>query len=148
MKEKYEAINNHLCKENDTMKACVDSQEQQQQQMQQQITELLGQPMPTGNQLLQEHQADNEHKRDTPTTPTAMTDSPVHNQQKMANNMVPHNLMASLAKTKLTHHSPTQSCSLTAITETAQGFTQHSPGQKASTSSTSYTTEMTGGIQK
>jgi hypothetical protein len=73
---KYEAMNNHLCKENDTMKARVDSQEQQQQQMQQQIMELLGWPMPTGNQLFQEHQADNEHKRDMPTTPTAMTDSP------------------------------------------------------------------------
>jgi hypothetical protein len=77
-----------------------------------------------------------------------MTNSPKHAQRKKANNMVPQNLMASLSKQKHIHHTPTSSCSLTAINETAQGITWHSPSQKPTISSTSYTTETTGGIQK
>jgi hypothetical protein len=87
--KKYEAMNNCLCKENNAMKAQVDSQEQQQHQMQQQITELLNWPSSTTNQQLQDHQMDSNNKRDTPTTPTAMTDSPECKQCKKANNMVP-----------------------------------------------------------
>jgi hypothetical protein len=109
------------------MKSQVDFQEQQQQRMQQQIVELLAHPTFPTNQQVQDNSSDYDHKRDTPTTPTTMTDSPDHAQRKKANNMTPHNLMASLSKTKQTHHTPTRSCSLMAINETAQGITRHSP---------------------
>jgi hypothetical protein len=129
------------------MKLRVDFQEQQQQHMQQQIVELLARPTFPTHQHLQEKPMDYDHKRDTPTTPTAMTDSPEQAQRKKANNMAPHNLMESLGKQKQTHQTPTRSRSLTAINKTAQGITKHSPSQ-TTTTSTSYTKETTGGIQK
>jgi hypothetical protein len=58
------------------MKARVDFQEQQQQHMQQQIVELLAHPMFPTHQYAQEKPSDYNHKIDTPTTLTAMTDSP------------------------------------------------------------------------
>jgi hypothetical protein len=130
------------------MKSRVDLQEQQQQHMQQQIVELLARPTFPTNQQVQDNSSDYDHKRDTPTTPTTMTNSPYHAQRKKANNMTPHNLMASLSKTKQTHHTPTRSRSLMAINETAQGITRHSPSQMSKNTSTSYANETTGGIQK
>jgi hypothetical protein len=56
--------------------------------------------------------------------------------------------MESLAKQKQTHQTPTRSCSLTAINETAQGIPKQSPSQTTATTSTSYAKETTGGIQK
>jgi hypothetical protein len=117
----YKSINERLHRENEKMKSCVDFQEQQQQQMQQQIVELLARPMFPTHQHSQEEPLDCDHKRDTPTTPTAMTNSPERAQWKKANNMAPHNLMESLAKQKQTHQTPTRSCSLTALNKTAQG---------------------------
>jgi hypothetical protein len=130
------------------MKSHVDFQEQQQQHMQQQIVKLLTRPTFPTHQHSQEKPKDYDHKRDTPTIPTAMTDSPERAQRKKANNMAPHNLMESLAKQKQTHQTPTQSCSLMPINETAQGITKHSPSRTTTTTSTSYAKETTGGIQK
>jgi hypothetical protein len=96
----YETMNNCLCQENKKMKSCVDFQEQQQEHMQQQIVRLLTHPMFPAHQHAQEQPSDYDHKRDTPTTPKAMTDSPEQAQRKKVNNMAPHNLMASLAKPK------------------------------------------------
>jgi predicted flavoprotein YhiN len=129
------------------MKSRVDFQEQQQQCMQQQIVKLLAQPTFPTHQHLQEKPTDYDHKRDTPTTPTAMTDSPERAQSKKANNMAPHNLMESLVKQKQTHQTPTRSHSLTAINKTAQRITKHSLS-RTTTTSTSYAKETTGGIQK
>jgi hypothetical protein len=144
----YETMNDCLCRENEKMKSRVDFQEQQQQHMQQQIIELLARPTFPTSQQVQDNSSDYDHKRDMPTTPTTMTNSPDHAQRKKANNMTQHKLMASLSKTKQTHHTPTRSCSLMAINETAQGITRHSPNRMSTTTSTSYANETTGGIQK
>jgi hypothetical protein len=64
------------------MKSHMDFQEQQQQHMQQQIVELLAQPTFPTHQHLQEKPTDYNQKRDTPTTLTAMTDSPEQAQRK------------------------------------------------------------------
>jgi hypothetical protein len=128
------------------MKSWVDFQKQQQQHMQQQIVELLARPtFPTHQQ---EKPSDYDHKRDTPTTPTAMTNSPDQAQRKKANSMAPHNLMDSLSQPKQIHHTPTRYRSLTVITKTAQGLARHSPIRKPTTTSTSYAKETTGGIKK
>jgi hypothetical protein len=68
-----------------------------------QIVELLARPTFPTHQHSQEKPSNYNHKRDTPTTLTAMTNSPNHAQRKKANNMTPHNLMASLSKPKHTH---------------------------------------------
>jgi hypothetical protein len=143
----YESMNELLRRENEKMKSRVDFQEQQQQRMQQQIVELLARPTFPTHQHLQDQTMDYDHKRDTPTTPTTMTDSPERAQRKKANNMAPLNLMESLIKQKPTHQTPTRSRSLTAINETAQGITKHSPG-RTTTTSTSYAKETTGGNKK
>jgi hypothetical protein len=122
----YKSINERLRRENEKMKSRMDFQEQQQQCMQQQIVKLLARPTFPTHQHSQEKLLNYNHKRDTPTTPTAMTDSPERAQRKKANNMESHNLMESLAKQKQTHQTPTQSHSLTAIKETAQGITKQS----------------------
>jgi hypothetical protein len=109
------------------MKSCVNFQEQQQQHMQQQIVKLLAYPTFPTHEHAQEKPLDYDHKRDTPTTPTAITNSPERAQRKKSNNMAPHNLMASFSKPKQIYHIPTRSCSLTAINKTAQGITRHSP---------------------
>jgi hypothetical protein len=85
-------------------------------------------------------------KRDTPTTLTEMTNSPTQIQKTQKTDIAPQNLLDTLSKPM--HRTPTRSCSLAAISETAQGKTRNSPGRKHISTTTSYANGMTGGSQK
>jgi hypothetical protein len=122
--------------ENETIKACCNSQAIQQSVMQQQLTELLPQQSTTSNHPFPDSLMETYNKRDTPATPTTMSNSPGQISKKLATDIVPKNLLDSmnkLQKHRQPHQSPAQSRSLTAINETAQGISQNSPGQKLTT---------------
>jgi hypothetical protein len=147
----HEAMNAHLKRENDLIKARCNAQESQQQIMQKQIAELTA---------IQNREADCNHnnisdqqmgydlprdKRDTPTTPTEMTNSPTRIQKTQRTDIAPQNLLDTLSRP--IHQTPTRSRSLAAISETAQGKTRNSPGRKQTTTTTSYAKGTTGGGQ-
>jgi hypothetical protein len=71
----YESTNDRLRQENELIKARYNSQAKQQNIMQQQIATLLAQQSLT-SQHTKPHSTDQDLKRDTPTTPTAMSGSP------------------------------------------------------------------------
>jgi hypothetical protein len=95
------------------------------------------------------HSTDQDLKRDTPTAPAAISDSPecVLNKKTTAN-MVPQKLLDTLTGTTPIHQTPTRSHTLTSIHETAQGIMRNSWGQKSTNFSTSYAKGTTGDNKK
>jgi hypothetical protein len=149
--QNHKAMNAHLKRENELIKARCDSQERQQQIMQQQIAELTKiQNWDMDSNMASEPPTDynlQRDKQDTPTAPTEMSNSPIRTQKTQKTNIAPQNLLESLSKPA--NHTPTRSRSLAAISETAQGISRSSPRRKhATTTSTSYTKGTTGGNQK
>jgi hypothetical protein len=85
----YESVNDCLQQENKLIKASCDSQAKQHNTMRQQIAKLLAQQSLT-SQHTKPHLTDQDLKRNTPTTPTAMSDSPEHVlNKKTTADMVP-----------------------------------------------------------
>jgi ATP-dependent Clp protease ATP-binding subunit ClpA len=143
----YKAMKDCLHFENKTIKACCDSQAVPQTVMQQQITELLHQtePIHPGSPNGLQPQARRTSNTNNNVKLTRL--SFLKEQQQTS----PQNLLESLMKSQkhqTQHRSLTQSRSLTAINETAQGISRHSPGQKTTTPATSYAKELTGGNKK
>jgi hypothetical protein len=139
--------------ESEAIKACCDSQAIQQSimQQQQQLTELLSRQSIASKLPFPDSLMETNNKRDTPATPTTMSNSPGQISKKPATEIVPKNLLESmnkLQKHQPPHQSPAWSRSLTAINETAQGNSRNSPGRKPTTTATSYTKETTGGSKK
>jgi hypothetical protein len=147
--QNHEAMNAHLKRENELIKARCDTQESQQNLMMKQIADLTAaqnrNTERNNTAIVQMEYKQHQDKRDTPTTPTEMTNSPSQIQKTQKTDIAPHNLLETLSKP--IHHTPTQSRSLAAISETAQGKTRNSPGRKHTTTTTSYAKGTTGGNQ-
>jgi hypothetical protein len=144
-------MNDWLQFKNEAIKACCDSQAVQQTVMQQQIVELLARQNIGQNQFSPDHLMDYDHKRNTPATPTTMSNSPGQASKKATTDIAPKNLLETLTKSQnhqMQHRSPARLHSLMAINETAQGISRQSPGCKSATPATSYAKELTGGIKK
>jgi hypothetical protein len=147
----YEAMNDQLQFKNKAIKACCNSQAVQQTVMQQQIAELLACQNIRQNQFSPDHLMDYNHKRNTPATPTTMSNSPGQASKKVTTDIAPKNLLETLTKSQnhqTQHRSPARSRSLTAINTTAQGISRQSPGHKSATPTTTYAKESTGGSKK